>query len=120
MAVSRIQEIVELPSEEEAQAQRSIPLLIDEPDEKDDESGDKKEKIAKGVDSDWITAGSVLFQNVVLKYKPDLPPALNDVSFRVQGGQKVGIVGRTGCGKSTVLQALFRMVRLPDSITSIT
>lgn len=109
--MSRIQEIVELPREEESKENREIPLLISDPDDKEEDPDDKQAiKLSKIAHSDWITAGSIMFQNVVLKYKPELPPALNNISFKVQGGQKVGIVGRTGCGKSTVLQALFRMV----------
>jgi ABC-type bacteriocin/lantibiotic exporter with double-glycine peptidase domain len=59
----------------------------------------------------WLTAGSVRFEDVTMRYRPDLPPALANLSFRVGGGKKVGIVGRSGCGKSTCLAALFRMVR---------
>ena len=63
----------------------------------------------------WITAGSVRFEDVTMRYRPDLPPALANLSFKVAGGKKVGIVGRSGCGKSTCLAALFRMVRIPLS-----
>lgn len=115
MAVSRIQEVVELPPEEERKDQRAVPLLIEDPDDKHYDEGSSDTKgLGKGIELDWISSGSIQFQHVYLKYKPDLPPALKDVSFRVQGGQKVGIVGRTGCGKSTVLQALFRMVSHND------
>lgn len=111
MAVSRIQEIIELSPEEETTEQRTLPLLLAREDDADKDPDEKNGKVfVKTEKPDWITAGSILFQKVVLKYKPELPPALNNVSFRIQGGQKVGIVGRTGCGKSTVLQALFRMV----------
>lgn len=71
-----------------------------------------KEKEQNKIDRfDWITAGSVRFQDVVLKYREDLPPALKDLTFKIPGGSRVGIVGRSGCGKSTALSALFRMVR---------
>lgn len=111
MAVSRIQEIVELPPEEETKTQSTLPLLVDDPDKKkDDDAHDNKKMSSTSVDPQRTIAGSVSFQNVVLRYKPDLPPALNNISFKVKGEQKVGIVGRTGCGKSTVLQALFKMV----------
>jgi ATP-binding cassette subfamily C (CFTR/MRP) protein 1 len=46
---------------------------------------------------------------VSLSYRADLEPALRDVSFDVPAGKRVGIVGRTGSGKSTLFQALFRM-----------
>lgn len=46
---------------------------------------------------------------VTLCYSPDLPPALHDVSFDVNVGDKVGVVGRTGAGKSSLLAAIFRL-----------
>lgn len=111
VAVSRIQEVVELPPEEEGKDERAMPLILEDPDDKQDpDAGSNEKGVSKTIESDWITSGSIQFQHAIMRYKPDLPPALKGISFRVQGGQKVGIVGRTGCGKSTVLQALFRMV----------
>lgn len=52
------------------------------------------------------------FDAAVLAYRPGLPNALDGVSFAVVPGEKVGIVGRTGSGKSTLFLALFRMVEL--------
>ena len=52
------------------------------------------------------------FDNVVMKYAPDLSPALNGVSFATSGQEKVGIVGRTGGGKSSLGVALFRIVNV--------
>lgn len=52
------------------------------------------------------------FCDVVLAYREGLPNALDQVSLVVRPGEKVGIVGRTGSGKSTLFLALFRMVEL--------
>lgn len=49
-------------------------------------------------------------KNLVVRYRPDLPAVLSDVSFAVPAHSKVGICGRTGCGKSTLMLALYRIV----------
>ncbi|XP_066034710.1 ATP-binding cassette sub-family C member 10 isoform X1 [Chamaea fasciata] len=64
------------------------------------------------VSADWPSEGLVEFQQVVLAYRAGLPNALDGVSFTVYPGEKLGIVGRTGSGKSTLFLALFRMVEM--------
>ncbi|OWK61256.1 Multidrug resistance-associated protein 7 [Lonchura striata] len=64
------------------------------------------------VSADWPSEGLVEFQQVVLAYRAGLPNALDGVSFTVYPGEKLGIVGRTGSGKSTLFLALFRMVEI--------
>jgi ABC-type multidrug transport system fused ATPase/permease subunit len=60
----------------------------------------------------WPATGAVEFRDVCVRYAPHLPLVLNGVSFSVPGGAKVGIIGRTGAGKSTLFQSLFRFVEL--------
>ena len=60
----------------------------------------------------WPQKGEIVFQNCEMKYRKDLDPALVDLSIKVEAGMKVGIVGRTGAGKSSILQTLFRLVEL--------
>ncbi|KAF9472565.1 multidrug resistance-associated ABC transporter [Pholiota conissans] len=60
----------------------------------------------------WPSEGCIVFKNVELAYREGLPLVLKDVSLEVKPGEKVGIVGRTGAGKSSLLQALFRTVEL--------
>ncbi|XP_050221778.1 ABC transporter C family member 2-like [Mercurialis annua] len=60
----------------------------------------------------WPSSGSIKFEDVVLRYRPELPPVLHGLSFSVPPSDKVGIVGRTGAGKSSMLNALFRIVEL--------
>lgn len=67
----------------------------------------------------WPSSGSIKFQDVVLRYRPELPPVLHGVSFLVPPSDKVGIVGRTGAGKSSMLNALFRIVELERGMISI-
>lgn len=58
--------------------------------------------------SSWPPAGDIKFEKVQLAYRKGLPLVLKGVSFHIRAGEKVGIVGRTGAGKSSLLQALFR------------
>ncbi|KAK7303090.1 hypothetical protein RJT34_13989 [Clitoria ternatea] len=60
----------------------------------------------------WPSSGSIRFEDVVLRYRPELPPVLLGLSFTIFPSDKVGIVGRTGAGKSSMLNALFRIVEL--------
>ncbi|KAJ7593418.1 ABC transporter [Mycena floridula] len=60
----------------------------------------------------WPSEGRVELKDVVIKYRPELPPVLKGVSMSVKAGEKIGIVGRTGAGKSTVMTALYRLVEL--------
>ena len=47
-----------------------------------------------------------------MRYRDGLDPSLRDLNCKMDPGFKVGIVGRTGAGKSTILQVLFRMTEL--------
>ncbi|KAE9591373.1 putative xenobiotic-transporting ATPase [Lupinus albus] len=60
----------------------------------------------------WPSSGSIRFEDVVLRYRPELPPVLHGLTFTIFPTDKVGIVGRTGAGKSSMLNALFRIVEL--------
>ncbi|OSX72672.1 hypothetical protein BU14_0415s0017 [Porphyra umbilicalis] len=60
----------------------------------------------------WPRTGRVEFENVTMRYRPDLPPVLNGVSFVAAPGERIGIVGRTGAGKSSLVAALFRLTEL--------
>ncbi|GJJ75899.1 hypothetical protein EMPS_08257 [Entomortierella parvispora] len=61
---------------------------------------------------DWPSQGAIEFRDVTMRYRPELPPVLRGVSFNVQAGQKLGVVGRTGAGKSSLIQALFLLSEL--------
>ncbi|KAJ2916152.1 hypothetical protein MD484_g4261, partial [Candolleomyces efflorescens] len=60
----------------------------------------------------WPEKGVIRFENVKMAYREGLPLVLKGISFDIRAGEKIGIVGRTGAGKSSLLQALFRMVEV--------
>jgi len=62
----------------------------------------------------WPEKGRIQFKNVEMRYRPGLPLVLKGVSLDIQGGERIGIVGRTGAGKSSVMSALFRLVELDN------
>ncbi|CZR37595.1 uncharacterized protein FPRO_07214 [Fusarium proliferatum ET1] len=57
----------------------------------------------------WPHAGHVQFQSFTLSHRPGLEPALKEVNLDIKAGEKVGIVGRTGAGKTTLISALLRI-----------
>ncbi|KAJ5775770.1 uncharacterized protein N7511_000781 [Penicillium nucicola] len=59
----------------------------------------------------WPTNGRIEVQDLVVGYAPELPPILNGLSFAVDENQRVGIVGRTGAGKSSLALALFQFLK---------
>ncbi|KAJ1017870.1 hypothetical protein NDA16_005186 [Ustilago loliicola] len=66
-----------------------------------------------GPPAGWPSAqGRIVFDNVSLRYAEDFPDVLKGVSFDVKPGEKVGVIGRTGSGKSSLASSLFRAVEL--------
>ncbi|KAI8871627.1 hypothetical protein GQ42DRAFT_133282, partial [Ramicandelaber brevisporus] len=60
--------------------------------------------------SQWKPSGGAIeFRNVVFRYRPELDPVLHGVSFSIKAGEMVGVVGRTGASKSTLVQVLTRL-----------
>nr|XP_023023834.1 probable multidrug resistance-associated protein lethal(2)03659 isoform X1 [Leptinotarsa decemlineata]XP_023023843.1 probable multidrug resistance-associated protein lethal(2)03659 isoform X1 [Leptinotarsa decemlineata] len=64
----------------------------------------------------WPEAGSIKFLNVFLRYSKEDPPVLKNLVFEIKPREKIGIVGRTGAGKSSLIQALFRLTDIEGSI----
>ncbi|PLB48636.1 P-loop containing nucleoside triphosphate hydrolase protein [Aspergillus steynii IBT 23096] len=58
----------------------------------------------------WPTRGHVEFEDLQVGYAPELPPVLDGLSFTIEHNQRVGVVGRTGAGKSSLTLALFRFL----------
>ncbi|KAK4482186.1 hypothetical protein RD792_009327, partial [Penstemon davidsonii] len=58
----------------------------------------------------WPTHGNVELKNLQVRYRPDTPLILKGITLSINAGEKIGVVGRTGGGKSTLIQVLFRLV----------
>ncbi|CAO2821260.1 unnamed protein product [Amaranthus hypochondriacus] len=58
----------------------------------------------------WPSSGKVEICNLKIRYRPDTPLVLKGISCTFEGGDKIGIVGRTGSGKTTLIGALFRLI----------
>jgi ABC-type multidrug transport system fused ATPase/permease subunit len=80
IAVERVSEYIELESEAEW------------------ESNDRYKP-----NSDWPTTGRIDFSHYTVSYRPGLDPVLKDLNLTVKSGEKVGVVGRTGAGKSSMV-----------------
>ncbi|CAD5124166.1 DgyrCDS12463 [Dimorphilus gyrociliatus] len=59
----------------------------------------------------WPTSGGLVFNNLSYKYEESLPYVLHSVDLKIKSSQKIGIVGRTGAGKSSILSALFQLAQ---------
>ncbi|KAG8783640.1 hypothetical protein FRC12_019495 [Ceratobasidium sp. 428] len=62
------------------------------------------------VGDSWPVHGEIAFEGYTMSYSKELPPALQNLTFKIPGGSRVGICGRTGSGKSSTVNALFRMI----------
>ncbi|CAD8156307.1 unnamed protein product [Paramecium pentaurelia] len=60
--------------------------------------------------NNWPSSGSVEFKSLSVQYRQNLPYALNKISFKINPMDKIGIVGRTGAGKSTITMSILRLL----------
>jgi ATP-binding cassette, subfamily C (CFTR/MRP), member 1 len=61
----------------------------------------------------WPVRGKIVFDGVVMPYLPGKEPALKGVTFQIHDGVKIGVVGRTGAGKSSLIVPLYRLAEIP-------
>ncbi|KAJ5562000.1 hypothetical protein N7535_003537 [Penicillium sp. DV-2018c] len=81
--------------------------------ESEDQPGEDQD-----VPPNWPSKGAVAFHSVSAAYRPS-EPVLNDVSLTVQAGEKVGICGRTGSGKTSMIMSIFRMMELTSGTITV-
>ncbi|TXG62442.1 hypothetical protein EZV62_009436 [Acer yangbiense] len=60
--------------------------------------------------NNWPEVGTICFNNLQIRYAEHLPSVLKNITCTFPGRKKIGVVGRTGSGKSTLIQAIFRIV----------
>lgn len=80
----------------------------------------KKSFLFLSLDKHAVWSGGYMFQHLYLwqncrkfeqvRYRPNTPLVLKGISLSIHGGEKIGVVGRTGSGKSTLIQVFFRLV----------
>ena len=73
----------------------------------------------KAVPDSWPHKGEIVFNEVQMRYRDGLPLVLKGLNLNVAGGERIGIVGRTGAGKSSIMSTLFRLVELSGGSISI-
>lgn len=67
----------------------------------------------------WPTAGSVQFENYSTRYREGLEPVLKNINLSIKSNEKIGVVGRTGAGKSSLTLSLFRIIEPTEGNISI-
>ncbi|KAL0177130.1 hypothetical protein M9458_026024, partial [Cirrhinus mrigala] len=63
---------------------------------------------------DWPSAGNIRFENYKVRYRPELELILHGITCDIKTTEKIGIVGRTGAGKSSLTNCLFRIIEASE------
>ncbi|XP_063611389.1 ATP-binding cassette sub-family C member 9-like [Penaeus indicus] len=120
-AVERVQQYATLPAEDAPPTRRTTPARDSSlarrrrsssrtSGRSGSSSGSGSTSRASGLPPGWPLEGRVEFQSVTLTYDPMLAPVLSGLTFTINPGEKVGLCGRTGSGKSSLILSLYRIV----------
>ena len=123
MSVMRVTELTNL--ESSTLTEKKLPMTIPQERESPGEAltllfqgNDTLPKSPSGdhtlVQSGWPWKGDVSFRNVSMRYNDASPLALSHISLDIPSGTTLGVVGRTGSGKSSLLLTLFRLIEIED------
>ena len=66
--------------------------------------------------SSWPSKGIITACDLYFQYRPDLQPVLQNINFSIKSSEKIGIVGRTGAGKSSLISVLFRLAEFKGQV----
>ncbi|XP_031835587.1 putative multidrug resistance-associated protein lethal(2)03659 isoform X2 [Nomia melanderi] len=77
---------------------------------------DKDVALPANAPKNWPAEGTIKFNQVYMRYAEEDPPVLKGLNIVISAGEKIGIVGRTGAGKSSLISALFRLAKLDGVI----
>lgn len=95
--------------EQSTNAVERLFALIDQPTEAAYSlPGDYKEN------ANWLVDGTINFEGYSTRFRPELPFVLHDINLKVKKKEKIGVVGRTGAGKTTMAMALFRILEAAE------
>ncbi|KAG0215333.1 hypothetical protein BGX28_000073 [Mortierella sp. GBA30] len=90
-------------------------IAVERVQEYTDKHPEAPEALDRTVPIHWPDQGQIVFKDFSARYREGLDLVIKHLSFEVQPGEKVGIVGRTGAGKSSLTLALFRIIEAANS-----
>ncbi|XP_039312865.1 probable multidrug resistance-associated protein lethal(2)03659 isoform X2 [Solenopsis invicta] len=105
MAVERVFEYIQLPTEPNI---RDRGVYV--------KKKNKNLALPSNAPKNWPEEGCIKFKNVYMRYADEDPPVLHGLNLVINPGEKVGVVGRTGAGKSSLIAALFRLAKVEGII----
>jgi ABC-type multidrug transport system fused ATPase/permease subunit len=80
---------------------------------------EKPWNLASDPNTSWPPMGKIEMKNVSMCYRPGLPPAVDELTLTINGGERLGVVGRTGAGKSSLSILMLRIVELSGGVVLI-